>query len=288
MFTWIDTILQGVMLGGLYALFATGLSLMFGVMRLVNTAHGDFVLLAAFAGFVVTDTLHVNPFVAMALVVPLTFGVGYVIQRGVLNYTISKDPLPSLVVTFGMSIVIQNLLLELFSADTRSISAGGLETQSIPLVEGLAVGWLPLMIFLAALAATLGFQWLFGNTSLGRAFRATSDDREAASLMGINNVHIYALATAIAIGILGVAGVFHGMRTTIAPTDGPAQLIYAFEAVIIGGMGSFWGTFAGGIILGVAQAIGFRVDPGWGILVGHLVFILVLLFKPSGLFPKTR
>jgi branched-chain amino acid transport system permease protein len=288
MFTWIDTILQGVMLGGLYALFAMGLSLMFGVMRLVNTAHGDFVLLAAFAGFVITDTLHVSPFVAMALVIPLAFGVGYIVQRGVLNYTISKDPLPSLVVTFGMSIVIQNLLLELFSADTRSISAGGIETQSIPLVEGLAVGVLPLMIFLAALAATLGFQWLFGNTSLGRAFRATSDDREAASLMGINNVHIYALATAIAVGVLGVAGVFHGMRTTIAPTDGPAQLIYAFEAVIIGGMGSFWGTFAGGIILGVAQAIGFRVDPGWGILVGHLVFILVLLFKPSGLFPKTR
>lgn len=276
------------MLGGLYALFAMGLSLIFGVMRLVNTAHGDFVLLTAFAGFVITDWLHVSPFLAMPAVVVLAFAVGYIIQRGVLNHTISKDPLPSLVVTFGMSIIIQNLLLELFSADTRSIAAGGFETLSVTIVDGLAVGALPLMTFFTALAATVGFQWLFGSTALGRAFRATSDDREAASLMGINNVHIYALATAIAIGILGVAGVFHGMRTTIAPTDGPAQLIYAFEAVIIGGMGSFWGTFAGGIILGVAQTIGFRVDPGWGILVGHLVFILVLLFKPSGLFPKTR
>jgi branched-chain amino acid transport system permease protein len=288
MLAWVDTVLQGVMLGGLYALFAMGLSLIFGVMRLVNTAHGDFVLLTAFAGFVITDWLHVSPFLAMPAVVVLAFAVGYIIQRGVLNHTISKDPLPSLVVTFGMSIIIQNLLLELFSADTRSIAAGGFETLSVTIVDGLAVGALPLMTFFTALAATVGFQWLFGSTALGRAFRATSDDREAASLMGINNVHIYALATAIAIGILGVAGVFHGMRTTIAPTDGPAQLIYAFEAVIIGGMGSFWGTFAGGIILGVAQTIGFRVDPGWGILVGHLVFILVLLFKPSGLFPKTR
>jgi branched-chain amino acid transport system permease protein len=288
MLAWVDTVLQGVMLGGLYALFAMGLSLIFGVMRLVNTAHGDFVLLTAFAGFVITDWLHVSPFLAMPAVVVLAFAVGYIIQRGVLNHTISKDPLPSLVVTFGMSIIIQNLLLELFSADTRSIAAGGFETLSVTIVDGLAVGALPLMTFFTALAATVGFQWLFGSTALGRAFRATSDDREAASLMGINNVHIYALATAIAISILGVAGVFHGMRTTIAPTDGPAQLIYAFEAVIIGGMGSFWGTFAGGIILGVAQTIGFRVDPGWGILVGHLVFILVLLFKPSGLFPKTR
>jgi branched-chain amino acid transport system permease protein len=288
MLAWIDTLLQGLMLGGLYALFAIGLSLMFGVMRLVNTAHGDFVLLAAFSGFLLTDWLHLNPFLAMLAVVPLAFALGYILQRGVLNFTISRDPLPSLVVTFGISIIIQNLLLELFSADTRSIAAGGFETRSLAIADGLAIGALPLLTFLAALAATAGFQWLFGNTALGRAFRATSDDREAASLMGINNVHIYALATAMAIGILGVAGVLHGMRTTIAPTDGPAQLIYAFEAVIIGGMGSFWGTFAGGMILGVAQAIGFRIDPGWGILIGHLVFILVLLFKPSGLFPKTR
>ena len=288
MIGWIDTIVQGVMLGGLYALFAMGLSLMFGVMRLVNTAHGDFVILLAFAGFFITSALGVNAFAAMAIVIPLAFAFGYVIQRYVLNHTISKDPLPSLVVTFGLSIIIQNLLLEIFSADTRSIPGGGIETASLQLADGLAIGWLPLTVFTVALLMTAGFQWLFGNTTLGRAFRATSDDRDAASLMGINNVHVYALATAIAVGILGVAGIFQGMRTTLSPGDGPAQLIYAFEAVIIGGMGSFWGTFAGGIILGVAQSIGFRLDPGWGILVGHVVFVAVLLFKPNGLFPKTR
>lgn len=288
MISWVDTVLQGVMLGGLYALFAMGLSLMFGVMRLVNVAHGDFVILTAFIGFVIVDTLHLNPFVAMLIVVPLAFGIGYAVQAGVLTRTIGKDPLPSLVVTFGISIIIQNVLLEVFSADTRSIAAGGLETRSFALGEGLAVGWLPLLTFAAALAITAGFQWFFNNTRLGRAFRATSDDHEAAALVGVDNRRVYAVATGMAIGILGVAGILHGMRTTIAPGDGPAQLIYGFEAVIIGGMGSFWGTFSGGVILGVAQSIGFRIDPGWGILVGHVVFIALLLFKPNGLFPKTR
>jgi branched-chain amino acid transport system permease protein len=288
MISWIDTILQGVMLGGLYALFAIGLSLMFGVMRLVNVAHGDFVILTAFIGFVIVDTLHVNAFAAMLLVVPLAFGIGYAVQHGVLTRTIGRDPLPSLVVTFGLSIIIQNLLLEIFSADTRSIPGGGVETGSIALGRGLAVGWLPLLTFGAALAITGVFQWFFNHTRLGRAFRATSDDHEAAALVGVDNRRVYAMATGIAIGVLGVAGILHGMRTTMSPGDGPAQLIYGFEAVIIGGMGSFWGTFAGGVILGVAQSIGFRVDPGWGILVGHVVFVAVLLFKPTGLFPKTR
>jgi branched-chain amino acid transport system permease protein len=282
-----DTIIQGILLGSLYALFALGLSLMFGVMRLVNTAHGDLVILAGFTGVLLNQVFGVGPFTAMIAVVPLAFALGYGLQRLVLNRTLSRDPLPSLVVTFGISIVIQNLLLEIFSADTRSLSAGGLEARSIELVPGLAVGVLPLIILATALAVSTGFQWLFGSTRLGRAFRATSDDGEAASLVGIDRHHVFALATGLAIGILGIAGIFQAMRTTIAPTDGPAQLIYAFESVIIGGMGSFWGTFLGGLILGVSQAIGFRLDPGWGILVGHLVFVAVLVVRPMGLFPKT-
>lgn len=288
MIVWIDAALQGILIGGLYAMFAMGLALMFGIMRMVNVAHGDMVILMAFLGFVLTDTLGLHPFVAMAVVVPIAFCIGYVLQRGVLNKTISKDPLRSLVVTFGISIVIQNLLLEFYSADTRAIASGGLDSQSIQLLDNLAAGVLPLITFVFALLLTFGLQALFGNTSIGRAFRATSDDPGAASLMGVNNAHVYAFATAIAIGILGIAGVFHGMRTTFSPTDGPAQLIYAFEAVIIGGMGSFWGTLAGGVLLGVTQAIGARFDPGWGVLCGHVMFVMVLLFRPNGFFPKTR
>jgi branched-chain amino acid transport system permease protein len=147
---------------------------------------------------------------------------------------------------------------------------------------------LPLAIFLIALACAAALQWLSGRTALGRAFRAVSDDREVAQLMGLRANHVYALATGIAFVIIALAGVLQGMRTTVAPTDGPALLLYAFEAVIIGGMGSFWGTFAGGLILGVTQTVGFRFDPGWGIWFGHLVFLAVLVLRPQGLFPKTR
>ena len=288
MIEWISTIVQGVMLGGLYALFAMGLSLMFGVMRLTNVAHGDFIILTAFAAFAATVSLEINLWIALLLLLPLAFVFGYGLQRGVLNGTLGDDPLPSLVVTFGLSIVIQNLLMEIFSADTRSISAMGLETKSLQLADNLHVGVLPLIIFLIAIAAAAAMQWLFGNTAIGRAFRATSDDREAAQLMGLDHKHIYALATAIAFVLIAIVGVLQGMRTTIAPSDGPGLLLYAFEAVIIGGMGSFWGTFSGGVILGVAQAIGFRINPGWGILIGHFVFLAMLIVKPNGLFPKTK
>ena len=288
MIEWLSTILQGVMLGGLYALFAMGLSLMFGVMRLTNVAHGDFIILTAFAAFTATATLGIQLWLALLLLLPLAFAFGYGLQRGVLNGALGNDPLPSLVVTFGLSIVIQNLLMEIFSADTRSINALGLETKSLQLTENLFVGVLPLVIFLIAVVAAAAMQWLFGKTAIGRAFRATSDDKEAAQLMGLNHKHIYAFATAIAFVLIAIAGVLQGMRTTIAPSDGPGLLLYAFEAVIIGGMGSFWGTFSGGVILGVAQTIGFRSDPGWGILLGHLVFLAMLIVRPNGLFPKTK
>jgi branched-chain amino acid transport system permease protein len=283
---WINTIVQGLLLGGLYALFALGLSLVFGVMRLVNIAHGDLILLAAFLAIVITSVLGLHPFLSLAILVPLMFVLGYVLQRGLLNFTLGRDILPPLLVTFGLSILVQNGLLEVFSADSRSLPGGGIETASFQLTEHLAVGTLPLIIFATALVLTAGLQLFFARTALGRAFRATSDDQQAAQLMGIDNRHIYALATAVAFATIAVSGVFLALRTTIAPTDGPAQLLYGFEAVIIGGLGSIWGTFAGGMILGVAQAIGFRVDPGWGVLAGHVAFLAVLLFKPTGLLGK--
>jgi branched-chain amino acid transport system permease protein len=228
--------------------------------------------------------------VAMATlaVLPIAFGFGYALQRYVLNGTLGKDPLPSLVVTFGLSIVIQNLLLELFSADPRSIETAGLNTQGLRIGESLSVGVLPLIVLAIALVATAALQWLFARTALGRSFRAVSDDREIAELMGLNAKKVYALATAIAFVLIAIAGALQGMRTTVSPSDGPSLLLFAFEAVIIGGMGSFWGTLAGAMILGITQQIGFRLDPGWGIWFGHIVFLLVLVLRPQGLFPKTR
>jgi branched-chain amino acid transport system permease protein len=287
MIGWADTVVQGVLLGGLYALFAMGQSLMFGVMRLTNVAHGDFIVLAAFGAFALSQT-GIGPLGALAFVLPLAVVFGYGLQRAVLNSTLGSDPLPSLVVTFGLSIVIQNMLQEVFSADPRSIQAGDFATASIQVVEGIAVGALPLAIFVIALAAAASLQWVFLRTSVGRVFRATSDDRETAELMGLDARLVYAAATALAFALIALAGLLQAMRTTVAPADGPALLLYAFEAVVIGGLGSFWGTFAGGIILGVTQAIGFRLDPGWGIWLGHVVFLVVLLVRPQGLFPKMR
>ncbi len=291
----LEILLQGLLLGGLYGLFALGQSLMFGVMRLTNTAHGDFIILGAFAAIAglallvpVMPAGHSAPSLVGALLLPVSFGFGYALQRWVLNGTLGRDPLPSLVVTFGLSIVIQNLLLELFSADPRSIETDGLNTASIGLPGGLAVGVLPVVIFVVALAATAALQWLFSRTALGRSFRAVSDDKEIAELMGLDAKKTYALATAIAFVLIAVAGVLQAMRTTVSPADGPMLLLFAFEAVIIGGMGSFWGTLAGALLLGMTQQIGFRLDPGWGIWFGHIVFLAVLVVRPQGLFPKTQ
>ncbi|RTQ33820.1 branched-chain amino acid ABC transporter permease [Variovorax gossypii] len=285
----LETIVQGVLLGGLYTLFALGQSLMFGVMRLTNTAQGDFIILGAFAVIAgVSLTGNAAPWLVALAVLPVAFGFGYALQRYVLNGTLGKDPLPSLVVTFGLSIVIQNLLLEVFSADPRAIETGGLSTQGIALGDAMSVGVLPLVVLAIAIAATGALQWLFAHTALGRSFRAVSDDREIAELMGLNAKKVYAFATAIAFVLIAVAGALQGMRTTVSPSDGPLLLLFAFEAVIIGGMGSFWGTLAGAMILGITQQIGFRLDPGWGIWFGHIVFLVVLVLRPQGLFPKTR
>ncbi|MND26489.1 High-affinity branched-chain amino acid transport system permease protein LivH [compost metagenome] len=283
---WLNTLVQGVLLGGLYAMFAVGLSLMFGIMRLVNIAHGDFIVFASYLALVVVEALGLSPLASLVLVVPVMFAVGYGLQRELLNRTLGQDILPPLLVTFGLSIILQNVLLEFFSADSRKLSQGELEVASVSL-GGLSLGVMPLLVFGSALLVIGGLQLLFYKTSLGRAFRATSDDQQTAQLMGIDNRHIFGLAMALAMAVVSIAGVFLAVRTSFDPSVGPARLLYGFEAVIIGGLGSLWGTLAGGVILGVAQAVGARIDPGWQILAGHLVFLLILVFRPRGLFPRS-
>lgn len=288
MIEWVNSILQGVLTGGLYALFATGLAIIFGVMRLVNITHGDFIVLAAFVALVVVEGTGVGPFVSLIAVIPIMAVFGYALQRGVLNPTLGPDLLPPLLVTFGLSIVIQNLLLEVFSADSQRLKIGAFETLSINLSENLAVGVFPLIIFVTAVLLIFAIQVVFNRTSLGRAFRATSDDPVTAQLMGIDHRHVYGLAMALALVLVAIAGVFLGVRTNFDPSVGPSRLLFAFEAVIMGGLGSLWGTLAGGIILGVAQSIGAKIDPGFQILAGHIAFLVVLAIRPNGLFPRTR
>ena len=284
----LDALIHGVLLGGLYALFAAGLSLMFGVMRLVNLAHGDLIVLAAFAILAVAGKLGLDPFAAVLIALPILFVIGFALQQVLLNRTLGRDLLPPLLVTFGLSIIIQNGLLQIFSADSQRLRSGAIETASIPVGAGIAVGVVPLLTLLSAIAMIVVLNLIFYRTPIGRAFRATSDDLEVAQLMGIDHRRIFATAMGLAFVVITIAALYLGLRANFDPTIGPARLLYAFEAVIIGGLGSFWGTLAGGIVLGLAQTIGARIDPEWQILAGHLAFLVVLVLRPRGLFPRAQ
>ena len=280
---WVNAVVQGILLGGLYALFACGLSILFGVVRVVNLAHGDFAVLAAYLALVIITTTHLPVLLTLVLVVPLFAVVGYFGQRFVIQRSLNISPVTTLLVTFGLSVVIQNALLVTFSADSHSFDLGSLISASLRLTPQLSIAYVSLMIFATAVVLLLGLQWFFSRTTPGRQIRAASDDQEAAAISGVDTNHSFALAAAIAFGTVAIAGVALGIYSSFDPSAGPPRLIYAFEAVIIGGVGSLWGTLVGGIILGVAQAIGAQIDPSGGVLAGHLVFLAVLAVRPQGL-----
>jgi branched-chain amino acid transport system permease protein len=282
---WINAVVQGVLLGGLYALFAAGLSLIFGVMRLVNIAHGDLIIAVAYMAYFAVQFLGIGPFESLLIVVPVSAVFGYVLQRGLLNRTLGDD-LPPLLVTLGISVIIQNVLLMAFTADSRKLNGGSLEVASWKLIEGLQVGVLPVIQFGSAVAVIGVLQLLFYNTALGRAFRATSDDQDVAQLMGIETRHVFALAMALSLAVVAIAAIFIGVVKSFNPFVGPSLLIYGFEAIVIGGLGSLWGTLAGGVVLGVAQSIGGHINLGFPIIAGHVALFAILLFRPQGLFPK--
>lgn len=278
---WLDGFVQGILLGGLYAQYALGMALMFGVMRVVNITHGDLVILLALIGISLATTFSLGPWSVLVILVVLGAIIGVVLQRLILNRVVGADPLPSLIATFGLSIALQNAMLQIWSADTRSLGGGDIVHASFQLGP-LFVGVLPVIVLLTATVLTGGLDVALRSTRFGRALRAASADVEAAALTGVNPKTVYTGATAIAVAILGFAAVFQSLRSTVAPADGAFQLIYAFEAVIIGGMGSIWGAFLGAMALGVSQSVGFRIDPGFGILAGHLVFLIILALRPQG------
>lgn len=283
---WINAIVQGILLGGLYALFATGLSLAFGVMRFVNLAHGDLAIAAAFMAFSLQRTFDMNPLIALVIVLPGAFVIGYLLQRVVFDRVVGVDPAFQIVATFGLSMVVQNLIYEKYTADTQGLDAGTLDASGFAVNDTISIGWIPLITLLAAVVVLSGLALFMKRTRTGRAFRATSDDADAARLMGIDVRRIWAVAMALAVATVALAGVLFGIKSSFDPFVGPARLIYGFEAVIIGGLGSLWGTLVGGIILGVAQGLGRQMNPQWGELAGHAVFLAVLAVRPTGLFGK--
>lgn len=283
---WVNAGIQGILAGGFFALVAAGLSFVFGVMRIVNLAHGTLAVLGAYLALSVMTVTGMPWWIALIVVVPLLAALGWVVQMFVLNAAIERGGLAPIIVTFGIGVIVSSSLQEVYSADSRSLPSEGLAAWSIPIADGVSIGALPLLAALTGVVVIVVLQVFLGRTRHGRAMRATSDDQVTAQLMGIDNRRIYALATAIAFATIAVAGVFLGLRTQFTPVSGNDQLIFAFEAVIIGGLGSLWGTLAGGVILGLAQAFGNQLTGGYGVLIANLVFLVVLAAKPTGLFQK--
>lgn len=283
----INSLAQGILIGGLYALFAAGLSLVFGIMRIVNLAHGDLIVTGSFMTFACVSMLGLPLWLAILIVLPLMGELGYLLQRGLLNHTIGQDVLPPLLVTFGISIILQNGLLQLFSADNRKLDFGTIEIMSLQMGP-VAMGWYAILVFAVAVATIFGLQLLSYHTRLGRVLRATTDDPEVARVMGVKTDHVFGIAMAIALVICAVAAILFSAWTSFTPLSGPSRLLIAFEVVVIGGIGSIWGTLIGGITLGVAQALGGYLDPAWQTLAGHVVFVIILALRPAGILGGRR
>jgi len=283
---WTNQIVQGVLLGGLYAMFAIGLSLSAGVMRFINIAHGDLIVLVCFMVLSITAGLGASPLVAVIIIVPIAFAGGYVLQRFLLQRVLGQGVLPVILVTFGLSIIIQNALQGTYGADTRKVTAGAIETATIHVVDGINVGVLPLVIFVSAILLVFVLDRLLYRSSIGAHIRAVSDDPEAADLIGLSSPHIYAIAMGMVGVTIAISAGFMSVWTNFDPTSGPSRLLIAFEAVVLGGLGSLWGTLAGGILLGVAQTVGGQFDAAWQVLAGHAAFLIIFTLRPQGLFPR--
>ncbi|HEY5262713.1 MAG TPA: branched-chain amino acid ABC transporter permease [Acidimicrobiales bacterium] len=283
---WLNVVVSGVLLGGFYALFACGLSLMFGVMKIINLAHGDMAVVAGYTAVFLVPKFHLPEVWSFLVVVPVFALLGYVVQRTLLQKSIDRDPFTTLLVTFGLSVVIENLLLEIYTANAQSINIGSLIAKSFALNSTIYVSYLSLTVLIVSIVVLGALQLFLSKTSTGRQIRAVSDDREAAQLCGTNYRHIFGIASALAFATVALAGIAYGMYSQLTPTAGGVYLLFAFETVVIGGIGSLWGTLVGGILLGISQQFGAHFNPQYQVLAGNILFLVVLAIRPQGLFGK--
>ncbi|HTW02228.1 MAG TPA: branched-chain amino acid ABC transporter permease [Streptosporangiaceae bacterium] len=285
---WVNAIIQGILTGGLYALFACGLSLMFGVMKVVNLAHGDLAVVAGYIAIGVITVTHVPVLWSVVIVVPVMAVLGYVLQRTLIQSSLDRGVLTTLIVTFGLSVVIENGLLQFFTANSRGIGAEmTLVTSSFKIGSQIEIAYLLLLIFAVAVAVLLGLQYFLSRSKYGRLIRAVADDKEAAQLAGADYRHVFGIAAAVAFGTVALGGIAFGMYSDLDPTTGTDTiLLFAFAAVVIGGLGSLWGTLLGGVVLGVAQQIGAQINISDELLAGFIVFLVVLVLRPQGLISR--
>jgi branched-chain amino acid transport system permease protein len=287
--TWVNAVIQGILLGGLYALFACGLSLLFGVMKVINLAHGDLAILAGYVAVGVIAVTRIPAVWSFVIVVPLFAALGYLAQRTLIQASLNRGVLTTLLVTFGLSVVIENALQQFFSANSHTLGIGSLVTDSFAVGSQITIAYLDLGIFAVAVIVLLGLQYFLSASRPGRLIRAVADDREAAQLAGADPRHVFGIAAALAFATVALAGIAYGMYTSFSPASGTTALLllFAFEAVVIGGLGSLWGTLAGGILLGVVQQVGAQISSNDQVLAGQLLFLLILLVRPQGITSRS-
>ena len=281
---WVNAVIQGLLLGGQYALIACGLSLAFGVMRIVNLAHGDLAICGAYLGLVLSSVLGVPVWVTLPLLLPAAFLTGMALQTLLFGRALRHGVLAPVLVTFGLSVMIENLLQVAATSDPRGLNGGALALASFRIGGSITVSWLFLTAFLTACAVLSCLQLALSRTSWGRKVRATADDLDTARLVGIRVRPVFAVVAGVAVATAALAGVFIGTIGTFDPLAGTNTLIFAFEAVVIGGIGSLWGTLVGGVALGITQVVVGEINQSYAVLAVHLLFLAVLTVRPGGLF----
>jgi branched-chain amino acid transport system permease protein len=281
---FLNQVLQGAMLGGFYALLACGLSFLYGVMRIINLAHGSLAVLAAFLLMDFVNVTNLSPFVGLILVLPVMALVGWGLQVAVLDRSLKSGPLIPILSTFGVAVILDNAMFEYYGANSASLGPyiGDLAFGSWNLTDTIYIGQLDAIIFATAVVVMGALSFILARTRIGRTIRATADDPSVVGLIGVNANAVYAVTAAIAMVLIGLAGAFLGMRASFAPYAGGGLLIFAFETVVIGGLGSLWGTLIGGVVLGVAQNIGAEISPNGFLIAGHAVFLTILIARTFG------
>jgi len=286
---WVETIINGVLFGGLYGLLGVGLALIVGVMRVVNVSHGEFIVLAAFMAVSLAGLVpSVPPLVFLVPIVLVFFGLGYALQAVLFNKIVSRpDPFAAILLTFGLAVVMRNVMLEGYGADPRTLTAGTLAHASVQ-IFGLSIGILPLLMLGLSTLLFVALQLILTHTRFGRIMRATADNRDVVRLMGVNPARVYNVVMGLALALASVAGVLLAIRSSFTAYSGVERLLIAFEVVVLGGLGSFWGAMLGGMALGVVQLVGLKLDPNAGPLYAHLLFFVGVLVRPNGLFGVRR
>lgn len=272
----LQVIINGILLGSIYAMLGLGMSLILGIVKLTNLSHGEFVILGSYCSVLFSARLGIDPFISLLITVPLMFVCGYVLQRVLINHAMSRGAEPALLVTFGLSIILKDGMMLLFSSDARHVSAG--YSNRVIKIFGLDISLLNILLMLLSVLSILLLMLFLNHTYMGRAIRAAADDVEAARLSGINIGRTFSVAMGLSAATAAIAGFCVSMKWTFYPSSGGRYLLIAFVIVVLGGLGDIRGTLLSGFFFGLIQVIG---GANYGLLISYIFMIIVLVASPT-------